>query len=214
MCVVCLRSRLGVLRKAVYGCLGVYLLRAVDNPFVRVVVRVHEKSRPAFGQRVTVHSVSVVLRGDVAARSTHVNARLIHRTVSVLHLVRLRARGERQELVAEADPENGHLPPHGPFHRLDGGLALERKGRKGRKGRKERKGRKGRKERKERKETRGRKERKERKGVLAHAVDGCRRPQETTTRTTQQHNMHTLFHLHSSLTMVGSPGPLERKRPS
>ena len=128
----------------------------------------------------------MVLRGDVAARGTHVDARLVHGAVTVLHLVRLRARGECEELVAEADPEDRHLPPHSPLHRLDGGLALVRKVRK------------------------ERKERKERKGVLVHAVeeavDGCRRPQDNHTH----HNNNTTCTLVHFSSLTGAVGEEER----
>mmetsp|Transcript_29981 Transcript_29981/g.86252 ORF Transcript_29981/g.86252 Transcript_29981/m.86252 type:complete len:264 (+) Transcript_29981:3781-4572(+) len=68
----------------------------------------------------------MVLRGDVASRRAQIDARLVHAAIPELHLEGLRSRRERQQLIPEADAEDGrwrrarhHLPDV-----LDGHLAL------------------------------------------------------------------------------------------
>ncbi len=48
----------------------------------------------------------MILRGDIAQRCAQVNARLIHAAIAKLHLVRLGAGGQCQQLVAETNAEN------------------------------------------------------------------------------------------------------------
>ena len=50
---------------------------------------------------------AVVLCRDVAAIGARVDTRLVGAAVTILHLVRLAAGGEREQLVAEADAEDG-----------------------------------------------------------------------------------------------------------
>eukprot|EP00964_Phaeocystis_antarctica_P055102 scaffold32398_cov63-Phaeocystis_antarctica.AAC.3 len=65
----------------------------------------------------------MVLRGDVAAVGARVDARLVGATVAVLHLVRLAAGGEREQLVAEADAED-RLAGLAAVRRVEDGLEL------------------------------------------------------------------------------------------
>ena len=51
---------------------------------------------------------------------------MIHAAVAVLHLVGLRAGGQREELVAQTNPEDGDVLRDGPLQGLDRLLALRR----------------------------------------------------------------------------------------
>ena len=99
-------------------------LRDVNNSFVRTVVRVDEERLPPFRQRLVVDGIPMVLTGDVAPRRPEIDAGLVHAAVPVLHLVGLRAGGQREELVPEADPEDGDVLRDGPLQALDRLLAL------------------------------------------------------------------------------------------
>mmetsp|Transcript_20786 Transcript_20786/g.65249 ORF Transcript_20786/g.65249 Transcript_20786/m.65249 type:complete len:203 (-) Transcript_20786:595-1203(-) len=55
----------------------------------------------------------MILRGDVAARSARVDARLVGAAIAVLHLEGGASGGEREQLVAEADAKDGLLMPPG-----------------------------------------------------------------------------------------------------
>src|SRR5689334_13879463 len=79
--------------------------RRVAHAFVRAVVRVGEPGVPAGGQGRRVDRVAVVLRGDVAAARAFFQAGLVVAAMAELELVGARARGEREQLVAEADPQ-------------------------------------------------------------------------------------------------------------
>ena len=68
----------------------------------------------------------MVLRRDVAPRRPQIDAGLVHAAVAVLHLVGLRAGGQREELVAEADAKNRNVLRDGPLQGLDRLLALRR----------------------------------------------------------------------------------------
>ena len=61
----------------------------------------------------------MVLRRDVAPRRPQIDAGLVHAAVAVLHLVGLRAGRQREQLVAEADPEDGDVLRDGPLQGLD-----------------------------------------------------------------------------------------------
>ena len=59
------------------------------------------------GQRLVAHRVAVVLAGDVAAPREQILHRLVHAAMPVGQLVGVAAGGEREDLVAEADAEDG-----------------------------------------------------------------------------------------------------------
>src|SRR2546425_3711053 len=89
---------------------------AVPYAFVRAVVEILEPRRPAGGQRPLVHGIAMVLGRDVAARRAHHGARLVLAAVSELELVGVGAGSERQDLVTEADAEDGALLLHHSPH--------------------------------------------------------------------------------------------------
>ena len=62
----------------------------------------------------------MVLRGDVASRGAHIDARLIHAAVAILHFVRFATGSKREDLVAKADAKDGHVLSHGPLDGFDG----------------------------------------------------------------------------------------------
>jgi hypothetical protein len=112
-------SGLGVELGAKEGLVG------VGNALVGLVVGVEEERLPVGGEGVGVDGETVVLGGDVAAGGTEIDAGLVHSAVSVLHLVGLGPGGERKELVAEADAEDGlgGLEGEGVLDGLHGGRA-------------------------------------------------------------------------------------------
>jgi hypothetical protein len=81
----------------------------VDQTLIRLVVEVGEVLPPLAGESGGVHSVTVVLRGDVALASAKVESRDVVGTVSVLELNGLRASGEGDQLVTHADTHDGKL---------------------------------------------------------------------------------------------------------
>mmetsp|Transcript_39186 Transcript_39186/g.118419 ORF Transcript_39186/g.118419 Transcript_39186/m.118419 type:complete len:430 (-) Transcript_39186:480-1769(-) len=100
----------------------------VDDALVAPVVGVHHQRHPVRRQGARVDGEPVVLRRDVAALRAQVHARLIHAAVAKLHLVRLAARREGQELIAQAYPEDGRRagPRHHRPQALDRRLAVRR----------------------------------------------------------------------------------------
>mmetsp|Transcript_19069 Transcript_19069/g.37436 ORF Transcript_19069/g.37436 Transcript_19069/m.37436 type:complete len:775 (-) Transcript_19069:692-3016(-) len=82
-------------------------LALVNDTFVGHVVGVHEQRLPAGRKSLSVHSISVVLRGDVALGCAKVNRRLVSTTVTEAHLVGLSTGGESSELVPHTDTKDG-----------------------------------------------------------------------------------------------------------
>jgi len=74
---------------------------------VGVVIGVDEELLPASGDGGGVDGEAVVLRGHVAAAGARVDAGLVGSAVAVLHLEGVAAGGQRDQLVAEADAEDG-----------------------------------------------------------------------------------------------------------
>ena len=88
------------------------------------IICIYHERCPLRRKGFIVNSKAVVLRCDVAACGSHVDAGLIHTTVAVLHLVRLGTRGEGEDLVAKADAEDGLvLTVNGPANGLDAALS-------------------------------------------------------------------------------------------
>ena len=71
------------------------------------IVHVDEPRLPLSGQRFLPHGVAVVLAGDVAAPREQVLHRLVHAAVAVGQLVGVTASSEREDLVPQADAEDG-----------------------------------------------------------------------------------------------------------
>ncbi|OSX78118.1 hypothetical protein BU14_0120s0001 [Porphyra umbilicalis] len=90
---------------------------AVDNPLVGPVIGVGEEREPPprAGAVRHVDGVAVVLGRDVAAAGRLLDGRLVVAPVAILELVRAVAGRKREQLVAEADAENGARRP--PLHR-------------------------------------------------------------------------------------------------
>mmetsp|Transcript_2843 Transcript_2843/g.11166 ORF Transcript_2843/g.11166 Transcript_2843/m.11166 type:complete len:585 (-) Transcript_2843:4-1758(-) len=100
----------------------------VRDALVGAVIGVREKRCPAGGQGGFVHREAVVLRRDVAASRSQVDAGLVDATVAELHLVGGRTRSQGQKLVAKADGEDWQVGPllHDFLEVTDGLLALLR----------------------------------------------------------------------------------------
>ena len=73
------------------------------------------------GQRLGQDAEAVVLRGDLDLAGRQVLDRLVGAAMAALHLARLAAQRQRQDLVAEADAEQRHLLVE---HALDRGHAV------------------------------------------------------------------------------------------
>mmetsp|Transcript_56273 Transcript_56273/g.101140 ORF Transcript_56273/g.101140 Transcript_56273/m.101140 type:complete len:315 (-) Transcript_56273:450-1394(-) len=103
-------------------------LLLMSDTFIGGVVRICEQGRPAIWQARVIHCKAVVLRCNVAAARAQVHARLVHATVSELHLVSLGACSNGQQLVSQANAENRHCWPllHHLAEDLHGGDALLR----------------------------------------------------------------------------------------
>src|SRR5262249_20994327 len=80
------------------------------EPLARAVVEVDVRALDARGERREVDAEAVVLRRDLDAAGREILHRLVRAAMTELQLVRLAAEREREELVAEADPEDGLLP--------------------------------------------------------------------------------------------------------
>ena len=97
----------------------------VGDTLVTVIIGVEEEGLPVGRQRVAVHGVPVVLRGDVAFGGAQVDAGLVHAAVAVFHLVRLGTARQSQKLITQTDAEDGlgRFEGECPSHGGDGGLA-------------------------------------------------------------------------------------------
>ena len=94
----------------------------MNDTFVTALVGIHHEGHPVRWQRGAVDSKAMVLRRNVAARISHVNARLVHATIAKFHLVRRCASCQAENMITQADAENrsaGALLPDGA-HVLDG----------------------------------------------------------------------------------------------
>ena len=81
----------------------------VDETFIGLVVQVGEVLPPILGKGGGVHSITVVLRCDVAPTGGEVESWNVVSTVSVLQLDRLRTGGESNQLVTHANAHDGDL---------------------------------------------------------------------------------------------------------
>ena len=68
----------------------------------------------------------MILRRDVAPRRPQIHTRLIHAAVAVLHFVGFGTGREGEQLVPEADAEDGDVLRDGPLQGLDRFFALRR----------------------------------------------------------------------------------------
>jgi len=84
----------------------VRLLSVVDT-LVATVVGVDEELLPAVGQAVGVDGETVVLRSDVTLSSDHAGTRNVVTSVTELHLLGGGASSTGEELVTQADTEDG-----------------------------------------------------------------------------------------------------------
>jgi hypothetical protein len=86
----------------------VRLLGVVDT-LVATVVGVDKELLPAVGQAVGVDGETVVLRSDVTLASDHAGARNVVASVTELHLLGGGAGSTGEELMTQADTEDGDL---------------------------------------------------------------------------------------------------------
>ena len=68
----------------------------------------------------------MILARDVASCGSQVDAGLVHAPIPVLHFIGLRAGGQGQELVPEADAEDGDVLADGPLETFNCFFALRR----------------------------------------------------------------------------------------
>lgn len=101
--------------------------RLVDHALVARVVQVGEVRLPVVRQGRHVDSIAVVLAGDVAATSAHVQSRDVVSPVTVLELDGASASSQSQQLVTQANTKDGHLRRlHQAAQVVGGGLAVSR----------------------------------------------------------------------------------------
>mmetsp|Transcript_39184 Transcript_39184/g.118393 ORF Transcript_39184/g.118393 Transcript_39184/m.118393 type:complete len:208 (-) Transcript_39184:672-1295(-) len=86
-------------------------LDRVRYALVGAVIGVRVQWSPTVGQRCLVDSEAMVLGRDVAPPCAKVYTRLVDAAVAELHLVGLGTCGERKQLVAEANAEDGRRRP-------------------------------------------------------------------------------------------------------
>ena len=79
------------------------------NTLVGAVIHIDEKRFPILRQRIVVHRIAMILRGDEAAFRTHHAHRLIMTAMSVFQLVYLGSSGFGEQLVAHTDTEDRQL---------------------------------------------------------------------------------------------------------
>lgn len=101
--------------------------RLVDHTLVALVVQVDKVGLPLRRQGGGINSVTVVLAGNVAAASAEVQSGNVVGTVTVLELDGAGASGESQQLVTQADTEDGDLGSlHKTLQVVDSVLAVSR----------------------------------------------------------------------------------------
>ena len=83
-------------------------LRVIDS-LAGAVIDVDKAELP-LPEGIGVHSVAMVLGGDVGPHALQIPDRLVRPPVAVFQLIGLSAVCQRQQLVAQADAEQGHLP--------------------------------------------------------------------------------------------------------
>mmetsp|Transcript_57619 Transcript_57619/g.137239 ORF Transcript_57619/g.137239 Transcript_57619/m.137239 type:complete len:254 (+) Transcript_57619:3438-4199(+) len=94
----------------------------VDDAFVCAVVGVHHQRHPVLWQAGAVNGIPMILGCDVALLCAQIHDWLVHSAVPELHLVGGCSRGQGQNLIPEADSEDGCLwpLPHDGLHMLHG----------------------------------------------------------------------------------------------
>src|SRR3972149_5602298 len=93
---------------------------AMGHPFDRPIVQVHVGHLELVREGLRLDRESVILGRDVDPAGTEVLHRLVPPAVTELQLEGARPEGEGNELVAEADPQEGDAPRELP-RRLHGG---------------------------------------------------------------------------------------------
>ena len=78
----------------------------MSHTFIRAIVCIEEPWLPFLRQRLLVYGKTMVLRGNEAALSAYLNARLVLPTVTKFQLKRICAGGEGQELMSQADSQH------------------------------------------------------------------------------------------------------------
>mmetsp|Transcript_74305 Transcript_74305/g.131396 ORF Transcript_74305/g.131396 Transcript_74305/m.131396 type:complete len:242 (-) Transcript_74305:463-1188(-) len=103
-------------------------LQSMNDAFVGTVVSVYHKRHPVLLQRVLINCIAVILRCDIAARSSQIHDWLVHTSIAKLHLVGLGSRSQSKNLVSQANAENGCPWPllHYSLDVIDGFLAFGR----------------------------------------------------------------------------------------
>ena len=95
-------------------------LRLMLDTLVRPVIHIDEQRFPLLTQRIVIHGVTMVLRGDEAFLRAYHTYRLVMATMTVLQFIDRSAAGFRQQLVTHANTANRLIPgkrltdiPHG-----------------------------------------------------------------------------------------------------
>src|SRR5690606_790163 len=82
---------------------------AVLQPLNRLIVEVHMRDLGPGRERLAVHGKSMVLRGDLDLAVLQIQHGLIGAPVAELQLERLPPQRQPQQLMPQADPEDGSL---------------------------------------------------------------------------------------------------------
>ena len=82
----------------------------MTDPLDRLIVEVDVRELEVVGQSVGADGEGVVLRGDLDATCEDVTDGVVRAVMSEGHLLRLGAEDDGEDLVAEADAEDGSLP--------------------------------------------------------------------------------------------------------
>ena len=80
----------------------------IDDAFTGAVVGIDHAHLSMRGQSVAVHSIAVVLAGDINPAGGNVPHRLVCTPVAVFQFDGFAALGQGQQLMTQADAENGH----------------------------------------------------------------------------------------------------------
>ena len=95
-------------------------LRLMLDTLVRPVIHIDEQRFPLLTQRIVIHGVTMVLRGDEAFLRAYHTYRLVMATMTVLQFIDRSTAGFRQQLVTHANTANRLIPgkrltdiPHG-----------------------------------------------------------------------------------------------------
>src|SRR4029079_5268822 len=80
------------------------------DPLTGAIVQIFPPEFPITRQGSALDFIPMILTRDNAFSGRHFATRLVHSTMTILHLAVFAADGERQKLIAEADSEKRNFP--------------------------------------------------------------------------------------------------------